>query len=199
MDRPRHLGLRYSRSPQGGIMSNHTNNHDKPHGYSIKSHDVQDKLFRFRRKRFNVKKQLSDLRELNMLEGQRIFSLPRQYWSAGCIFSGFSDKGFSRRTAGVFPVVIRTTHPIYILKSDEYGELVCPCTTRVQTCNAGIIPKGTVLEFTGHVTECDSYTLYALRFFLSADECIYENLMFRGIVNPDNIKILGSTPEKNEQ
>ena len=127
------------------------------------------------------------LEELAPLKGEKNFHLPRDYWQEGCLFFGFSDEGWQERTGGVFPATLKSTHPLYVWKTDQTGETVCPCTSRKNN-DAGMIPEGSVLEFTGHVTEKTSYVLHALRFPVAPEESLNEKLDFKGVFPPENLR-----------
>lgn len=128
-----------------------------------------------------------DLKELFPLMGEKNFHLPRDYWQAGCLFSGFSDQGWQKRTCGVFPVSLKTSHPLYVWKVDHDGETVCPCTSKKNRLGL-VIPKGSVLDFTDHVTDKTSYVLAMLRFPLAPEENINEVLAFKGVYPPQKLR-----------
>ena len=126
------------------------------------------------------------LEELTCLKGKKNFHLPRDYWQDGCLFFGFSDEGWQKRTEGAFPVTLKSSHPLYVWKSDQTGEIVCPCTSR-KTSNAGMIPEGSVLDFTGDINEKTSYVLHTLRFPVASEESLDEQLTFKGVFPPEKL------------
>ena len=128
-----------------------------------------------------------DIQTLEPLFDSSIVHLPRDYWSEGCLFSGFSDSGWQELSGGMFPAVVRTSHPLFVLGVSQFGESVCPTTTLAQGKSLRI-PKGTKLEVTGHLTSEDAYVLHKLTFTIAPEETLDEKLLFRGVCPSEKLE-----------
>ncbi|MBM9603900.1 hypothetical protein [Desulfopila inferna] len=64
--------------------------------------------------------------------GESISSLPVAQWAENMLFLGAPDEDLLDLT-GSFPATLRqdkTTHPIFILKTNPIGHYACPCSSK---------------------------------------------------------------------
>jgi hypothetical protein len=90
-----------------------------------------------------------------------------------------------RRATGVFPATFRAdrrTHPLFVLdRIADLGHRVCPCSSRNWAAHR-FIREGCVLEFTGCVTDRNSYLVESCAFNLPLDPEFWTPLLFMGRV-----------------
>ncbi len=70
--------------------------------------------------------------DLSLL-GNAIKSLSPAQWQTRMFFMGVPDTDLRQHTGGKFPASLRPdmeTHPIFVLRTQAAGHLLCPCTSK---------------------------------------------------------------------
>ena len=116
--------------------------------------------------------------------------IPMEHWSCGDIFLGVLDSFWIKKTGGSFPATMRqdkTTHPLYVVPSSNYGLRVCPCTTSSSHHPPRwYIPGGITLRNTGTTMDRTSYVLKMLEFPLMDGEEV-SPAYYRGMLPPEEL------------
>lgn len=116
--------------------------------------------------------------------GSGMKRLPPLYWEPQMFFQGALDLRL-REATGVFPATLRPdrkTHPLFVLEAiDGLGHRVCPCSSRNWAARR-YIRQGCVLEYTGRVTDRNSYLVEACTFNMPLDPEFWQPLLFMGLV-----------------
>jgi hypothetical protein len=121
--------------------------------------------------------------DLGVLGGS-ISSLPVTQWSENMQFFGAPDTDLLELT-GSFPATLRpdkTTHPIFILKTNPTGHYVCPCTSKGSSRDKRFIRAGCALKMKNETTRIESYLVEACGFTLPLDSRFSRKLIFGGQV-----------------
>ena len=121
--------------------------------------------------------------DLTILGGS-ISSLPVVQWTENMLFSGVPDKDLLKLT-GSFPATLRkdkTTHPIFILKTNPVGHYVCPCSSKGNVWEKRFIRSGCHLRMKNEKTDIDSFLVESCSFTLPLDARFSQKLIFRGLV-----------------
>jgi len=126
--------------------------------------------------------------------GAGIKRLPLLRWEPRMLFRGALDR-LMKKLTGDFPHNPRpgkTTHPLFVLKSlPNLAHRVCPCSSK-DWGSRRVIRKGCRLEYTGRVTERDTFLVESCRFNLPMDPAFTDRLAFLGRVPEECIETRGS-------
>ncbi len=127
---------------------------------------------------------LNLLKPVNLQKiGPGIEYLPPAQWEMRMFFSGAADINLKTLTTGKFPVICKGTHPVFILKViGNLGHEMCPCTSKSYIKKGRFIKQGCELEYTGNITDKNSYLVEDCCFTLPADLKFRHSLKFRGRV-----------------
>ena len=120
--------------------------------------------------------------------GNAIKTLPPVQWQERMFFMGVPDTDLRTHTRGVFPATLRPdmdTHPVFVLRVQPAGHLLCPCSSRGNKHKSRYIRKGCRLEMGNHVMDRDSFLVENVVFTLPLDSRFSRRLSFRGKV-PEN-------------
>lgn len=116
--------------------------------------------------------------------GESISSLPVAQWTENMQFFGAPDEDLLELT-GSFPATLRqdkTTHPIFILKTNPTGHYVCPCSSQGSGKDKRYIRSGCSLQMKKEETKIDSFLVEACSFTLPRDSRFSRKLIFGGLV-----------------
>lgn len=125
--------------------------------------------------------------------GDGIKSLSPVRWEPHMLFSGARDREL-REITGLFPLTARSrksTHPLFVLETiQNLAHRVCPCSSK-DWGSRRVIRKGCPLQYTGRVTDRDSFPVESCSFNLPMDPAFTRNLRFLGLVPDDCIETRG--------
>ncbi len=119
---------------------------------------------------------------------------PMEYWRKGWVFKNVQDLIWQNITEGAFPDYVHTTHPGYVLQEiGDYGIALCPLTTHPKKKQRKrLIPKGKLLDVTGHVMDKDSYLVErAISRLPRCGQIFKRNPSFLGVYPPEKLQDSG--------
>lgn len=117
--------------------------------------------------------------------GNAVKSLPPAQWRARMFFMGVPDTDFRHHTNGEFPATLRPdmdTHPVFVLREQPTGHLLCPCTSRGNKKKLRYIKKGCRLEMKKNIMDRDSFLVENISFTFPLDGRFSRKLIFKGRV-----------------
>ena len=122
--------------------------------------------------------------------GSGIKYLPPLLWKSRMLFRGALDR-IVKKLTGDFPHTLgrgKTTHPLFVLKSlPNPAHRVCPCSSKDWGARR-VIRKGCRLEYTGQITERDTFLVESCSFNLHMDSAFTNRLFFLGRVPEECIE-----------
>jgi len=127
---------------------------------------------------------LSQIRrpDLSVL-GDAVRKLPPMQWRERMFFAGIDDLDL-RNWSGGFPATFREklqTHPIFVLRCNPSGHLLCPCSSRGRK-SCRYIKKGCEFEMKNTVSDRNSYLIEKFKFTLPLDSRFRRDPIFIGRV-----------------
>jgi hypothetical protein len=117
--------------------------------------------------------------------GNAIKTLPQAQWQSRMFFMGVPDTDLQQYTGGEFPAILRPnmdTHPVFVLRNQPAGHLLCPCSSKGNKRALRYISKGCRLEMRDYVMDRDSFLVEHFVFTLPLDNRFSRKLMFKGLV-----------------
>ncbi len=116
-------------------------------------------------------------------------SIPSQFLPRGSIIQGIPDRLWRSMTL-CFPRTLKNSrkcHPCYVLDRNEYGIIICPCSTKVFHRNRIMIPEGLSLDYTGKVMSRTSFLVENAVVFLPFEWKLPVKTSFSGVCPAESL------------